>query len=120
MSPLPDEPSGIHVWIMFHVLYSIMGGTTEFAGNFVPRDECVVSFFDSTVCVGTGRGEDEGRGPCACPLVHRSPTEDKHKAPSTPRVTPCPYGRTRSLDRERGSISYGKYSARGHFAAVGD
>ena len=47
---------------MRSVLDSIMGGTTEFAGNFVPRDECVVSFFDSTVCVGTGRGVDEGRG----------------------------------------------------------
>src|SRR5947209_6652563 len=32
---------------MDSVLDSIMGGTTEFAGNFVPRDECVVSFFDS-------------------------------------------------------------------------
>ena len=26
-----------------------MGGTTEYAGNFVPGDECVVSFFDSFV-----------------------------------------------------------------------
>src|SRR5436305_14755485 len=101
MSPLPDEPSGIHVWIMFHVLYSIMGGTTEFAGNFVPRDECVVSFFDSTVCVGTGRGVDEGRGLVPVLGGQSDEREDKHKAPSTPRATPCPYARTRSSDRER-------------------
>ncbi len=71
---------------MRSVLGSIMGGTTEFAGNFVPRDECVVSFFDSTVCVGTGRGVDEGRGPCACPLVHRSAHRGQAQGPlHTPR-----------------------------------
>jgi hypothetical protein len=36
-------------WMNGAALFWInMGGTAEYAGNFVPEDECVVSIFDST------------------------------------------------------------------------
>src|SRR5260370_34980282 len=52
--------------------------------------------------VGTRGGGEWMRGPCACPgwgatgLLHEIPTgsryqQDKHKAPTLPHISPCPY-----------------------------
>src|SRR5437764_3163964 len=74
----------------------------------------------SVWCVGTGRGEDEGRGPCACPWVGRAMNERTSTRPPPRPAPPLVPTQGRGVQTERGSISYGKYSARGHFAAVRD